>query len=168
MKIKIKKILQTKELQKKDGSGTFPISQILTEDDEVGDVFGKPEVGDELEGDWKDTKYGKQFEKASSGKKGGFSGRSEEERTEIIRQNALGHAIKTFEISKTPLEKEKVVALAEFYKNYVQKGVTNGIKEAVKKTEKTHKITDEEAEQDLDEQDLDEILNGFDQEEDKK
>ena len=59
--IEIKKILSTKQIPKKDGSGSFPVSQVLTVDDEVGEeaLFSDdvhvqkrrqtPEVDDEYE-----------------------------------------------------------------------------------------------------------------------
>lgn len=152
MKIKIKKVLSTKRIPKKDGSGDFPISQVLTEDDQVFDIFGEPKEGEEKEGEVVENQYGKQFKEKKSGGSYRGGGRSSGERTEIIRQNALGHAIRTFEISKTPIEKEKVVALAEFYKNYV----IDGIKPIVKPVAKPTK-------EELDEQDVDDILEGFDE-----
>ena len=94
MKIKVKKLLNVKQIPKKDGTGTFPVCNILTEDDEVGDVMGEVKVGDELEGEWEKTQYGMKFKKAYSGGGGGKYGKNNPEtQAQIIRQNSLTNAV---------------------------------------------------------------------------
>jgi len=66
MKISIKKITNTKMIDKKDGSGQFPVNQVLTDNDEVLEIVGEVKVGQELEGEIEETQYGKRFKKAKS------------------------------------------------------------------------------------------------------
>ena len=73
MKIKVKKITNTKMVDRKDGNGQFPVNQILTDDDEVLEIIGPVKVGDELEGEIKETQFGKRFEKTKIGRSGNYS-----------------------------------------------------------------------------------------------
>lgn len=81
--ITIKKIVSTKQVPKKDGSGSFPVNQVLTTDDEVGDVMGNVKEGDQLEGIWEETQYGKRFKKAGGDKKF-FAGAKSDPNTMLI------------------------------------------------------------------------------------
>jgi hypothetical protein len=65
------------------------------------EVYGKFTVGQEVEGEWKDTQYGRKFEVARSG---GFTGgrtSSPEERASIERQSALKAAVEATRDSYT-------------------------------------------------------------------
>ena len=85
MKIKVKKITNTKMVDRKDGNGQFPVNQILTDDDEVLEIIGSVKVGDELEGEIKETQFGKRFEKTKTGfSKFGRSGNYSDPDTMLI------------------------------------------------------------------------------------
>ena len=97
MKIKIKKVVSSREVERKDGQGKFPVHQILTEDDEVLEIIGSAEVGKEYEGEIEETQYGKRFRKAQTGRFGqraAFDPAYLEKKNELnARQTALNCAV---------------------------------------------------------------------------
>lgn len=92
----IKKVLNEKQIPKKDGSGVFTVSNVLTDADEVFEVTGTVKEGQTLSGEIMDTKFGKRFQAAGSsqgGMKRPFGGKSAEERWEMARMNALTNTV---------------------------------------------------------------------------
>ena len=60
---KVKKVISSKSIPKKDGSGSFPKSQVLSENDDVFSVMGNPKVGDILRGEIVDKGYGPELQR---------------------------------------------------------------------------------------------------------
>lgn len=95
MEYVVKKIVSEKQIPKKDGSGVFTVSNVLTEDDQVFEVTGQVKEGQTLSGEIEDTKFGKRFKAAGSSQAGAKRsfGKSIEERWEMARENALTNTV---------------------------------------------------------------------------
>jgi len=129
MTYKVKKVLSTKQIPKKDGSGTFSKNQVLTEDDLVFDVIGEVKEGESLEGEViDDPKWGKQFKRAGFvGGKFGSKNDPEINRM-IIRQNALTNAVNyaIAKYAKTPdkMSGKEIIQCATYFAKYSEGKVT--------------------------------------------
>lgn len=92
MKVRITQVLETIPKTSKAGKQYF----VTTFQDENGklykDVFGKLDVGAEIEGEWKQTEWGEKFE-ITRQQGGGGRFNDPETRKEIIRQNALTNSV---------------------------------------------------------------------------
>jgi hypothetical protein len=163
MNYKIKKVLSTKQIAKKDGSGTFPKSQVLSENDEVFDVIGEVKEGDTLEGEViDDPKWGKQLKKAG-GNGGGFQRKSDPEtQKQIMRQsmfkeaNARGIAKSTLraKFAKDDKELNKILEeelggkhlleVATYFAEFAENGYTPKPKEEPKEPKGTAVTGDKE------------------------
>lgn len=152
-KIKVKKITNTKMIPRKDGSGEFPVNQILTEDDEVLEIIGSVKVGDELEGEIKDTQYGKRFEKTRTGGTGGkatFDPEYLDKKNELsARQTALNCAVglagSKIEAGDKKVNGKETIKMAEVYLKWLK-----GANPKEKKEEKEEE-SDEELDRVIDE-----------------
>ncbi|MBA2706124.1 MAG: hypothetical protein H0U60_20000 [Blastocatellia bacterium] len=94
MQVIVKQILETQQKTSKAGKA-YTVTTFQGEDDKLyKDMFGKFEVGQSLEGEWKDTEYGLKFEVVKPAFSGS-GGRQDNPETQaaIIRQNSLTNAV---------------------------------------------------------------------------
>lgn len=100
MKVKVKTIPEGGVVEKisKTTNRPYHLTTFIGEDDTLyQEVYGKYEVGQEIEGEWKDTKWGKKFEIArpegsGGANRGGYRGKTPEEMESIERQSSLSVA----------------------------------------------------------------------------
>jgi len=107
---KVKKILGTKNIPKKDGTGTFPVHNVLSEDDQVFDYVGVLNEGQTIEGYIEETKYGKKFKAAGTANNPGGRREDPNRQASIERQNALNNAIAYATAKAGLMDKTKATA----------------------------------------------------------
>jgi hypothetical protein len=175
MKIKVKKVLSTRSIPKKDGSGNFTKTQFLTEADDVLDTFGSVEVGQEYEGEVEENQYGKTFKKANSGFKGGFQRQPADPDTMLISYAkdlvvAFINAgkIKSEEVAGKQVRNfsELMFGLYKAHKN--GKTVVSKVEVQDEAQDETHEKPENEEQQEIDEKKADEVMDDTEVNTDKK
>lgn len=93
MQVKVKQVLESSSKVSK-ANKPYTVTTFLGEDDVLyKDVFGKFEVGQQVEGEWEDGEYGKKFKVARPAAGGRSFGKSPEERASIEWQSARRDAL---------------------------------------------------------------------------
>lgn len=114
MKVTIKQILESQQKTSKAGK-PYTVTTFQGDDDKLyKDVFGKFEVGQIVEGEWKETDYGTKFEVARSASTNRFT-ESPEKQASIERQHALTQAL-TYVLGKgEEVTGKHVIQVATFF-----------------------------------------------------
>lgn len=114
MKVTIKQILESQQKTSKAGK-PYTVTTFQGDDDKLyKDVFGKFEVGQIVEGEWKETDYGTKFEVARGASTNRFT-ESPEKQASIERQHALSQAV-TYVLGKgEEVTGKHVIQVATFF-----------------------------------------------------